>query len=46
MGYGKKTLEILSRFFEGDLINLDEKEVELEDFFPTVPKTENSGDDL
>lgn len=34
MGYGKKTLEILYKFFQGELIDLDDGQ--LEDFFPLV----------
>ena len=46
MGYGKKSLEILTRFFEGELIDLDNKASDLEDFFPTPPKMENQGQTL
>jgi hypothetical protein len=38
MGYGQKSLEILAKFFEGALIDLDNNLNELEDFVPSPPK--------
>jgi len=32
MGYGSKALEILHKFFEGELIDLTNDEIQLEDF--------------
>jgi hypothetical protein len=43
MGYGKKTLEILTKFFEGQLIDLNNEKQDLEDFFPSSLNNENSG---
>lgn len=33
MGYGSRALELLSKFFEGQLIDLSNEEVQMEDFF-------------
>lgn len=46
MGYGSKALEILSKFFEGNLINLDDGKIVSELGLLRPVKTEEKGDNL